>query len=139
MNLNRWGAYATALLFMAGLAGCTVTEMFSSKTEPVLGPAEDHFISGSLEIVSAHAEGALRQLGVQYNAAPEGAGVRVHCTTQSGKKFDLVLKRSAVNGGEYTDLRMEWEEKVDDEVAGQLLAAVDVLMIGPQFSRQKKG
>lgn len=129
MTRHRWGRCA-ALLLLVGLVGCPAADLLddNNKNPKTLGPTEDHFVNGSIEVVAQRTEGALTQLGVTLVAEPAGEELRWHCTSKTGKKFDLVLARSGINGGAYTDLRMEWREGVDDELAGRLLASLEVLI-----------
>lgn len=128
MTRHRWGRCAV-LLLLVGLAGCPAADLLdANKDQKSVGPTEDHFVSGSIEVVARRTEGALTELGVTLVAEPPGDELRWHCTSKAGKKFDLILARSGINGGAYTDLRLEWREGVDDELAGRLLASLDVLI-----------
>ncbi len=101
--------FAGALLIAA--AGCSGGSFLLSSFGP---GGKQQVISGSVDRVSAHLQGALGNAGFLVSASKDGQDVRLAGFTKSGKRFTLFLKHRKTDAGESTAISVDWAADADE-------------------------
>ena len=96
--------------------------------EPNEKPADQgKYVAGSVQVVSRRAQNLLQSLGLTVAVTPEGEGMRLHCTTASNGHFSLVMIQANTAEGERTQVRLDWEDGVDESLGIRVMAGLGVL------------
>jgi hypothetical protein len=89
---------------------------------------QETVVAGSLDLVAQSAQSKMTQLGFAAVSTKEGDTIRIECKNNAGLRFWVVLTRqpAEANGGtERTNVRFEWQDQRDNQIALQLVGHLD--------------
>jgi hypothetical protein len=107
---RRMGVVFASTLLVAA-AGCSGGSFLLSSLSP---GGKQQVVSGSVDQVSTHLQGALSNAGFLVAATKDGQDVRLAGVTKSGKRFTLFLKRRQTDAGESTVVSIDWAADADE-------------------------
>ncbi|MBV9125529.1 MAG: hypothetical protein JO112_19445 [Planctomycetes bacterium] len=125
MARARWGIGVAGMILLA-VGGCTVPDYFGLNFMQKTGPGGDRVVAGSVETVAQSTQSTLRSLGLSAVMTRDSGAIKISSQTALGDKFTLVLTSAKTSQGEQTRVRIQWDNRSDEQTGSQILGQVEI-------------
>lgn len=115
-------------LVLGLMVGCLAMQTKPKKPITATTTGKPHYATGSPKAVAQRAQNLLETFGVTAVEVPDGSAVCLRCVTAAHGHFVLrFVDAKTPDGGERTQVSLDWEDGHDDRLGIQVMAGLGIL------------